>query len=182
MTHSETISTFDCQVRDQKRSVTTISMIYHISWVKKKEGWVSAVTTAAAKPTISKTEQIWPGMLEVEMKRRKDERQSHRIFEKARNSKDSIGILVSSIEYVEGDGHYCRIHSEGKTILTYDSLSEVVEKSDGVLIRTQKSYALNPIYTVAINRSVVTMMSGANLKIPRGKYEEVKQQLCWKDE
>ena len=89
-------------------------------------------------------------------------------------------IAIEKIDYIEAQDDYIMIHSEGKSILKTQALSDIETQLDPQkFIRIHRSYVINLAQLNRIERvtkdSVLAILnSGKQLPISRSGYERLK--------
>lgn len=89
-------------------------------------------------------------------------------------------IPVEKIDYVEAQDDYIAIHSEGRTYLKTQRLSDLEQKLDGkTFVRVHRSYIVNVAQLQAIEKfgkdgHTARLRSGKRIPISRAGYERIK--------
>lgn len=83
-------------------------------------------------------------------------------------------IAEEDILYIESDKHVIKIITEDKEFLSYEKLSDFMEKLSCSFISPHKSYAVNMDKIHKINSTRITLKNGAAVPVSRSKYHEFK--------
>lgn len=87
-------------------------------------------------------------------------------------------LRVSSIAYVESNGHYTHIVTEEKTYSVRQSMSAMEKELESYdFVRSHNSYLVNAAWIFLVGDDNVQLTNGRQIPLSRGKKKAVKQYL-----
>lgn len=84
-------------------------------------------------------------------------------------------LYESDILYVEAFQHYIVIHTRKKEYRIKENISSFEQKLGGDFFRTHRSYLVNLKTIIRITRTSVTLDTGAEVPVARGKYDNINR-------
>lgn len=172
----DTVSTFNCYMNDESGKIAVLPMLYHMSWVKK-DVWKISVVTATGRPAGSQPGSIQPGTIASVLAMPIEIGSRTRVYLHEKGTGNALCIAPSAVEYIEGEGHYSKIHMGQEIVTVTGSLKEVLSKCGTELVQCHSGFAVNPLYVQSIERFAITLVTGMRLPVPEKKYTAVKRQL-----
>ena len=87
----------------------------------------------------------------------------------------TVKLYESDILYVEAFQHYIVIHTREKEYRIKENISAFEQKLGGDFFRTHRSYLVNLKTIICIRRTSVTLDTGAEIPVARGKYDDINR-------
>jgi len=84
-------------------------------------------------------------------------------------------ILLSSILYLESQGHDTHIVCEGRTLISPHGLSHYTQQLGSTFHRIHRCYLLNLAHAASIHRKEVILDNETSLPVARGRFEPLSQ-------
>ena len=84
-------------------------------------------------------------------------------------------ILLSSILYLESQGHDTHIVCEGRTLISPRGLSHYTQQLGSTFHRIHRCYLLNLAHAASIHRKEVLLDNETSLPVARGRFEPLSQ-------
>ena len=88
---------------------------------------------------------------------------------------ETLKLYETDILYVEAFLHYISIHTRDKEYKIKESISAFEEKLGEDFFRIHRSYLVSLKCIIRISRTTITLESGMQLPLARGKYDEVNR-------
>lgn len=87
-------------------------------------------------------------------------------------------ISPYEIEYAAADGRSIHVTLlEGESLTVRGKLSDLQERSEGVLMAIHRSYLVNPLCISSLEKQTAVLRSGARLPIPEKRYTMVREEI-----
>lgn len=88
-----------------------------------------------------------------------------------------VDIMLSEIVFIETTGHKSIIHLGSEDYHLYESMDELENRLKVYgFIRVHQSYMVNIRHIRSINNYVLTLDTGYEIKIPKARYKQVRQE------
>lgn len=150
---------------------------FHLSWIKN-DVWQMSVITLSPKADRDDRDMIYQthplAQLPVNIA---VTGQYDRIAFKEKDTGNSLYLSPLSIEWIEGHGHYSTVHYGDNAYTVTDSLKNIMEKTEHILLQCHSGYIVNPYYVLETGRFFLRLNSGKKIPIPEKKYTAIRSRL-----
>lgn len=150
---------------------------FHLSWVRN-DVWQMSVIQLSPKADRDDRDKIYQthplAQLPVSLA---IAGQYDRIIFKEKDTGNSLYLSPLSIEWIEGHGHYSTVHYGDSAYTVTDSIKEIMEKSENMLLQCHSGFIVNPYYVLGAGRFFLRLSNGKKIPVPEKKYTAVRERL-----